>query len=523
MMKTFVLLFVIISTTSFALETSNIEFRDGSTNDDTTRIYRENNSLMFDDAETTSPVSLATILNQRTSHDALENLTEDDHPQYLNQARHSTTHSSTFNRGLSIGLDHNNNATLGAHVDDGDIHLKRDASEIIDGAWTFEGDLTVNQERLTIEDLDTLDSVGINFTTSTSTGSFFYDVIQGYFTMDSPLLANDLNFNNGDGNKLALETSLLGYSGGLPGAYILGFSSVEGIPSDELLSSAVDESITGSWNFLDDVDVQVTTNSSAFADQAVHLDFESSMTGTGSLDGRQRTGLLLDHDASFDSAATMDDMLYAGLKSNMLINSALSGSPAGLGIGVLGSAESDQSSLHVIGVAGITKTSTSGVNRVGILGADSDSILTDFNSIPDGNHAGVFFGDVYITDNIAAQTVAFVATIESGSSITSGDVVEWGTTGQIKKATASTVGTSAYAGVALETGSSLQEIKVAFGGIVELSTTAAVTAGQEVTWNGTQLIGPTGSDVRFVGTALNSHAGGSSGNVKVQINLDFER
>ena len=68
---------LIIASSIAALETTHIDLREGSTNDGTVSISRAGGELLFDDAATSPPVSLQTLLSVTSDHSTLTWLESD--------------------------------------------------------------------------------------------------------------------------------------------------------------------------------------------------------------------------------------------------------------------------------------------------------------------------------------------------------------------------------------------------------------------------------------------------------------
>lgn len=125
---------------AFALQTNQVEIGRNSNYDGTVKIYRDDaGRMLFLDNEVGTPVPLSALKIGKDVHGDLTGLNADDHPQYLNSTRHASTHNAAFNDALAITLDLGGNATLGDHVQDNQIHLKRADAESISGNWIFSG------------------------------------------------------------------------------------------------------------------------------------------------------------------------------------------------------------------------------------------------------------------------------------------------------------------------------------------------------------------------------------------------
>ena len=130
---------------ALGIRTNEVELGRDSVYDGTVKIARnEGGALVFQDNELTSPVKLSALGGSAAQHGTLTGLSADDHPQYLNSARHLSGHHAAYNAALPVPPDIHGNATLGAHVSDPDIHLNRTENIEITGGWRFYGGLLVN-------------------------------------------------------------------------------------------------------------------------------------------------------------------------------------------------------------------------------------------------------------------------------------------------------------------------------------------------------------------------------------------
>lgn len=241
-MKNTILFLALILTSTFvyALETTNIQLRQGTTNDGAVIIYRDNDgNLMFEDTYT-DPTSLSLLRQSATSHAALTGLDLDSHTQYLNTTRHSSSHDSPFNLSLPISADTNGNTTLGSHVEDEEIHPNLMTDTAIAGTWDFTNGVNINSGKIVID---------INSSTSYPTITFIDQTKSGILTF-TPTGDGALSWNRPFSvPDLAVTGTLSGLSGGSPTAQLDGFAQIQGIATTDLLSSTRQESISGSWSF----------------------------------------------------------------------------------------------------------------------------------------------------------------------------------------------------------------------------------------------------------------------------------
>jgi len=115
-----------IAPAAYGIKGNLIEFPSGNA-----YIYEDGSgNLMFVDAVFTTPgIQMSDCVGTTVSidHGNLAGLTDDDHANYLTTGRHTAAHSSAYNNALTITGDVGGNATLGAHVADGDVHYAHPA------------------------------------------------------------------------------------------------------------------------------------------------------------------------------------------------------------------------------------------------------------------------------------------------------------------------------------------------------------------------------------------------------------
>lgn len=236
------LLFLLAATRLFALETSAVEFTASAEATGVSIARDASGNLVFRDVYT-SATTLFQLARQPVLHGALADLSSDDHPQYLNDARHDAAHDAGYNNALPISGDVGGNATLGAHVADGDIHLSRDGAETIIGQWTF-GEARFDGGGIVLGNSATSTRPAITFPATTA-GEFSYDAVVPRFLFDRTVRAT------------RLETA--GAVDGLGAAALENFATIAGIASEDLLASTAAESISAPWTFLAGVSSETIT------------------------------------------------------------------------------------------------------------------------------------------------------------------------------------------------------------------------------------------------------------------------
>ncbi|MFW5864224.1 MAG: LamG domain-containing protein [bacterium] len=135
-----ILAVLLLAVIAQAIDTNEIEIGANSVYDDTVKIGRSvSGQLLFKDVDHPSSISLSDLSEQAASHGSMTGLSADDHPQYLNESRHSTVHSATWNGNMSTPPDAAGNTVLADHLQDLDIHPNRTGVSEITGNWRFAG------------------------------------------------------------------------------------------------------------------------------------------------------------------------------------------------------------------------------------------------------------------------------------------------------------------------------------------------------------------------------------------------
>ena len=289
----FAIMFCLFALTIWAIKTQNVELGNQGIYDGQVKINRsEDGKMLFIDETLTSPVCIKDFLEGVRIHSELSGLAQDDHPLYLTQGRHSLSHTTTFDNLLLVGPDVNNNTTLGAHLQDSNMHPRKNFPETIAGLWKFQDKTSVKK---TITDANNLEG------------------------LLEVLMTNNFGSDTSPSDiKRTAEKceNVLTYSG-------------SGLP-------------TGSFN----------------------LGLESSSESNGSQ------------------------------ISNLKINT----------IGAVGKGKSSGSNCNAIGLAGFADSEgVSNRSRIGVYGGFDSEVLDSPTSMPIGNYAGYFAGNVYVDGSIYGQ------------------------------------------------------------------------------------------------------------------------
>lgn len=230
-----------VAATAAAIDTQSLQLRNGSINDGEVSLTRDaDGNLFFDDAFTTAPISLSTILSLTTDHGALLGLSDDDHAQYLNALRHEAAHDATFDNALPISGDVNGNQSIGEHVSDGAIHLKRAAAEEITAPWNFADGLRVHDNDASLGQSQYGTAMALGFADGVERAEITYDTAAARFLFNRDATVANLRISGIlDGRVASIRTGT-----------IEGFATIEGIAPTDLLSSTQQESVSAEWTFL---------------------------------------------------------------------------------------------------------------------------------------------------------------------------------------------------------------------------------------------------------------------------------
>jgi hypothetical protein len=200
-----------------AIDTEEVQFTEDGIADGAVRISRAEatDELRFTDAVSGS-VLLGDLLAAIGDHGALSGLDEDHHTQYLTAARHLIEHVASANDSLAVTPDIAGNTTLGDHLGDSTIHLRRNAPESVSGLWTMLALLHASGG-LHLSDGGDPGDVGLTFARTAGTdASFSFLDSADRFALDRPLeVAGDVDLSSTNSARVSLRqhTGVLGEEG----------------------------------------------------------------------------------------------------------------------------------------------------------------------------------------------------------------------------------------------------------------------------------------------------------------------
>ncbi|MBX3730138.1 MAG: hypothetical protein KF858_13220 [Candidatus Sumerlaeia bacterium] len=384
--------------TARALETERIELREGTENDGAVVLTREEGALILRDT-THGPVSLGDLLALTQEHGALDGLEADDHPQYLNEARHEAAHDATFNAALAIPTDAGGNTTLGGHTGDADIHLRRDAAEAVSGAWVFTTPIHVGGG-IVLFPAGTPATSAVAF--DANAALTWYPSLEALH-FGRTLEAATVRATALDAQDALVRGALTGNPGGVRTATLEGFAAIEGVAWDALLARTADESVTGAWSFLAPVRAALTEASTAADATGLEVEMTAASAPTTPIESMRRSALGARLAIELGAEDELTAFEGAGVRGEALVGTETTADVTGVAAGVVGRAVTAQATVAAVGSAGVATAGASGARRIGVLGALDDAALASAEMLPAGAHAGVFLGDVRVVGNLLLE------------------------------------------------------------------------------------------------------------------------
>lgn len=241
-----------------ALKTNELELGNDGLYDGAVAIQRDPvGRMLFRDTQVTSPTSLWVLQGKALSHATLSGLGEDDHPHYLSGERHAAAHTAAANAALPIPADPAGHVTLGDHVSDADLHLRRGADERITGAWTFAGTVEAAGARLRLSQNGATGDAWILFEDGVEDAMLGWSASARAFDFNRPVRGNAAEWSAVTASQLRADERISGRDAlGSPAAILDGFASIEGIAPADLLARGRDETLAGDWTFQGNVKIE---------------------------------------------------------------------------------------------------------------------------------------------------------------------------------------------------------------------------------------------------------------------------
>jgi len=249
-----------LAAAAWALKTSEVEFGVEGFYDGQTRISRDAaGRMLLRDTEVTTPATLFALTQGARLHGALNGLGADDHAHYLTTARHEEAHDVDFNAALAIPEDPAGHTTLGGHVADASLHLRRSAPEEITGGWRFTGALEAAGGRWRLEPGAQEGDVWMSFADDPFLARLGWSKSGQVFWLNRKLEGAASAWTEMRCGEIACDGRLDGRSAlGTPSGRLDGFYTIEGIFPADLLSRARAEEILSAWTFSTDMEVSGT-------------------------------------------------------------------------------------------------------------------------------------------------------------------------------------------------------------------------------------------------------------------------
>ncbi len=407
----------------YGIKTGEVEIGHSGIYDGVVKISRDlEGNLLFQDSQVTSPVLLKDLGQGVEDHHELQGLSGDDHVQYLTSERHGQTHVASFNDALALSPDVGNNTSLGTHVQDSDIHLQRAEAEQISGDWVFSGTPQFYAP-IHFSNNGGTGYQALEFEAGEEDALIAWNATAEGFELNKPISAPVGEFALGKSTEMEVIESISGRdASGTPVAVIEGFSQIEGIQAQNLMDKSADEDINGQWDFLKNMRVTQTLSSLSSYLWALTAELTTTSNDTENRTGLNRMGLMAVSHFSNEGSGEVTHSWNVGVQGEARSTGKSTSGESINDFGVLGKASSESALTNVIGVAGFGDLYSANRARIGVYGGLDSSIMGDPGSLPTGEWAGYFAGNVHVTgilsgDGIQKGQVVTVA--KSGGDYTS--------------------------------------------------------------------------------------------------------
>lgn len=238
-----------------AVKTGSVELGEDGSYDGHVKIQRDaSGRMVFTDDTVPAGVTLEELAGDTGDHGGLTGLGADDHPQYLNPARHETEHSVQFNDNLAVSPDVMGNTRLYQHLQNSDMHPSKSLNEEIDGLWTFRY-ITKFFDTVKFSDYGESGKVDLTFEDGAEDALIRWEPENDRFETNRPLYVPTLQTDESISTVERVVTTLSGsLEGSQPSGIIENFASIEGIEPQNLLDKTANEDISGKWDFLNGID-----------------------------------------------------------------------------------------------------------------------------------------------------------------------------------------------------------------------------------------------------------------------------
>jgi hypothetical protein len=389
---------------AYGIKTGEVEIGQNGIYDGVVKISRDGaGNLLFQDSEVTTPVLLKDLGHGVEHHSKLQGLSGDDHLQYLTSGRHEQAHIAAFNDALAISPDVGNNTTLGSHVQDSDIHLQRGEAEQISGNWVFSG-ATEFYAPVHFSNNGGTGSQALEFEAGAEDATIEWNATAERFELNKGLSAPLGEFALGKSTEMEVLESLSGRdAAGNPVAVIDGFSQIEGIQAQNLLDKSADEDVNGQWDFLKNMRVTQTLSSLSSYLWAMSAELTSTSDDTENRSGLNRAGLMASSHFSNQGSGDVTYSWNVGMQGEGRSTGKSASGEAINDFGVVGKGSSESALTNVIGVAGFGDLYSTNRSRIGVYGGLDSSVMGNPESLPTGEWAGYFAGNVHATGTLSGD------------------------------------------------------------------------------------------------------------------------
>lgn len=401
-----IILVLISFSVAYGIKTGEVEIGQNGIYDGVVKIGRDTQgNLLFQDSEVTSPVLLKDLGHGVEDHGNLQGLSGDDHLQYLTDERHGQAHVASFNDALVLSPDVGNNTTLGSHVQDSDIHLQRGEAEQISGNWVFSG-APEFYAPVHFSNNGGTGNQALEFEAGEEDALIAWNATADGFELNKSISGPVGEFAIGKSTEMQVMESLSGRDvTGEPVAVIEGFSQIEGIEAQHLVDKTADEDINGQWDFLKNLRVTQTLSSLSSYLWALTAELTTTSNDTQNHSGLNRMGLTASSQFSNLGSGDVTHSWNIGVQGEARSTGKTTAGESINNVGAAGKASSESALSNVIGVAGFGDLANANRARIGVFGGLDSSIMGDPESLPTGEWAGYFAGNVHVTGTVSGDGI----------------------------------------------------------------------------------------------------------------------
>jgi len=375
------------------------------------KVYVERSTgaeMVFKDDVLSSPVTLSDLASGTKEHGDLLGLEADDHPQYLTETRHLATHDVAFNDNLPVSADVNGNTLLKDHLGDTQIHLNRSVDEHVSGLWQFTNGLAAGQDFYIIEQSPT-EKPSLRFGSDAGEARMQWDSSQNRLEFTAPVDAAEAAIGSANIDNATVSGVIDGKNeAGQPWGRLENFAWINGIAGTSLVDKTADEDVQGQWDFLKKVNVIHSPQEASFNETGVASILTTEQESAEDISGIVRAaGEFGSSFTNVGEGAVMRSR-NVGVRGEAISGGSESAAEEVNHIGVLGTASARATESNVIGVAGVAPLYKTSRSRIGVFGSLDSGFVDDPTSVPLGEWAGYFDGNVAVNGTLTVGKTAMM-------------------------------------------------------------------------------------------------------------------